>query len=350
MIASLRLQNFRSYKDASFEFTSGVNIIVGPNGSGKTNLLEALLYLARGNSYRGRDSLLIKQGAAWARLDCVNYKNETRTVKLKADAENTTKEFVIGDVVKKRLTAVTVLPVVLFEPNHLQLVSGDPALRRWFLDDLALHILPSSKVTLRAYARALAQRNALLKQQAPPERFFVWDVRLAELAGDIVRLRAEAIKRINKRLLTIYRELGGQAKALQTNYETKFSVERYSEQLMKYLHEQQDTDKQRGFTGQGPHRDDMSILFDGVDARSRVSRGEARTLLLALKIIEMELASAEAQPTLLLDDVFSELDGKRRKALAERLKGYQTFITTTDADVAIENFQKTATIIPVTTS
>lgn len=347
MIASLRLQNFRSYKDASFEFTDGVNIIVGPNGSGKTNLLEALLYIAKGSSYRGRDSQLIKQGVEWARLDTINDKNETRTVKLKTADENTTKEFVIHGGIKKRLSAATTLPVVLFEPNHMQLISGDPALRRSFMDDLSLHISPSSVITLRAYTRALAQRNALLKQQAHSERFFVWDIRLAELASDIVRLRSEAINRINTRLLAVYRELGGQAKSLETRYETRFSVERYGEQLMKYLHDNQDTDKQRGFTTQGPHRDDMSVLFDGVSARSRVSRGEARTLLLALKIIEMELASQGANPTLLLDDVFSELDGKRRKALAERLKDYQTFITTTDADLVIDHFSSSCNIIPL---
>lgn len=347
MIASLRLQNFRSYKDASFEFTNGVNIVVGPNGSGKTNLLEALLCLARGSSYRGRDSQLIRQGAEWARIDTVNDKNETRTVKIKSDGEGTTKEFAIGDVAKKRLTSATTLPVVLFEPNHLQLVSGDPTLRRGFLDDLGLLIMPSSAVTLRAYARALAQRNALLKQQAPPESFFVWDVRLAELASDIVKLRTEAIKRTNDRLLTTYRELGGQAKSLQADYQTKFTVERYGEQLMRYLHDHQDTDKQRGFTGQGPHRDDMGLYFNSVEARSRMSRGEARTLLLALKIIEMELASGDAQSTLLLDDVFSELDGKRRKSLAERLRGNQTFITTTDADLVIDHFSSSCNIIPL---
>jgi DNA replication and repair protein RecF len=283
----------------------------------------------------------------WARLDSASEKNIKRTVKLQRQGEVLNKEFIIDGVTKKRLNASTTLPVVLFEPNHLQLISGDPQLRRDFLDELGVHILPAAVMTTRSYKRALAQRNSLLKQAAHADRFFVWDVRLAELADTIVNLRNQAIGRVNSRLLKVYRELGGKAKSLEAVYESRFNSQNYGEALMKYLAEHIDRDKERGFTSQGPHRDDVVFLFDGIDARERASRGEARTLLLALKIIEMELAAEQAEPLLLLDDVFSELDGHRRKALAERLKGYQTFITTTDADVAIENFQDKATIIPL---
>ena len=129
MISAIRLQNFRSYKDDSFEFEPGVNIVVGPNASGKTNLLEAVLVLARGSSYRARDSELIKFDQPWARLDG-NFEKNTRVVKL----EPPNKTFILDDKTYRRLNLDKTLPVVLFEPNHLQLMTRGPDQRRDYFD------------------------------------------------------------------------------------------------------------------------------------------------------------------------------------------------------------------------
>ena len=135
MIADLRLQHFRSYTDTLFEFGNGVNIIVGPNGSGKTNLLEGILVLCRGGSYRAIDRELVQHGEEWARLDG-HVHDQERVVKLQLFGETVKKEYATGGTVLKRLPLARTVPVVVFEPNHLQLLTESPELRRQFLDDV----------------------------------------------------------------------------------------------------------------------------------------------------------------------------------------------------------------------
>ncbi|HEX7963747.1 MAG TPA: AAA family ATPase, partial [Candidatus Saccharimonadales bacterium] len=197
MITNLRLQHFRSYDDASFELEGGVNIIVGPNASGKTNLLEAVLVLARGASYRGRDGELVRFGASWARLDAETLEGE-RVVKLVCESdERCVKSFVMDGQQLSRLTPQRTLPIVLFEPNHLLLLSGSPELRRSFLDDLIEQTNVRFGPLRRHYKRVLAQRNALLKKQPRDleQQLFVWNVRLSELGGQIARERAALVAR-----------------------------------------------------------------------------------------------------------------------------------------------------------
>jgi DNA replication and repair protein RecF len=145
MISTLRLQNFRSYADASFEFDPGVNIVVGPNASGKTNLLEAVLVLARGSSYRARDAELIKFDKPWARLDGF-FEKHTRTVKL----EPPSKTYIIDDKPYKRLSLDKTLPTVYFEPNHLQLMVRGPEQRREYFDDLLERSQPAYRTLLNS--------------------------------------------------------------------------------------------------------------------------------------------------------------------------------------------------------
>jgi DNA replication and repair protein RecF len=348
-LASLRLQSFRSYLDGSFEFSSGVNIIVGPNASGKTNLLEAILMIASGSTYRGRDQLVVRFGSDWARLDGLLTNGAERTLKLEVVASDTLqKSLIIDGKPHKRFSAPQTIPVVLFEPNHLSLIAGEPAERREYLDSFAASLDTTLHDTLKRYRRILFQRNRLLKTNASQNQFFVWDMQFAELAEKIVAARAELIRSINKKITNTYKQLGGKANKIELSYTTKIAYDQsYGSKLLARLKSKHTLELETGFTVSGPHRDDFVVLFGGVDARERASRGEVRSLLLALKIIELEMSSKTQSPILLLDDVFSELDGRRRKALAERLKNYQTFITTTDADVVIEHFQEGATIIAI---
>src|SRR6185436_8094724 len=164
MITDLRLQHFRSYKDAAFELGPGVNIIVGPNASGKTNLLEALLVLGRGNSYRAKDAELVMFKKEWARLDA-DLPDSKRVVKLQPTPDGkVAKTFEIDGQSVSRLTTARSLPIVLFEPNHLLLLNSSPELRRTFLDDLLEQTVPGFGATRRHYKRVLAQRNTLLKR------------------------------------------------------------------------------------------------------------------------------------------------------------------------------------------
>lgn len=351
MITDIRLQNYRSYDDASFELSSGVNIIVGPNASGKTNLLEAVLLLARGNSYRAKDiTELISFNKPWARLDSHSDLNQQRTVKI--TREPSSKKYEIDNKAFKRLSLQYSIPVVLFEPNHLSLLHGSPEKRREYLDDLLEQTKPGYSTIRRHYKRTLAQRNSLLKNSTnlTYTQVFPWDVRLSQLAGTIVQAREEITSQINQLLPNIYEQISQTKTQVAALYACAWQPNGYESKLLHTLETSFVADRQRGFTSSGPHRDDLQFTFDDHIASETASRGEVRTTLLALKIIELTIIEKSRQqtPMLLLDDVFSELDGKRRHALTEQLSNYQTFITTTDADLAVKHFTQTCNIIPLT--
>ena len=348
MITDLRLQHFRSYSDDSFEFQPGVNIIVGPNASGKTNLLEAILVLAAGSSYRVSDAELVRRDQPWARLDSHDSNDHDRTMKLVLDPRPF-KTFEMSGKIIRRLSMRDKLPVVLFEPNHLQLLAGSPEQRRAYLDDLLEQTEVGYGSLRREYKRILAQRNSLLKQPSTlvSGQLFAWNIRLSEAAGRIVRARSTVTVALNDRLSSLYGDLSHSQTHVAMAYASRFIPDNYQSGLLKKLEADVALDQIRGYTGSGPHREDLLVTFDGQPAVLSASRGESRTAVLALKILELDMlrAARDTSPILLLDDVFSELDGTRRRALTNYLKDYQTFITTTDADVVIQNFTESCHII-----
>ncbi len=351
MIQNLRLQHFRSYDDESFEFEDRVNIVVGPNASGKTNLLEAILMLCKGSSYRAKDAEVIAYDKPWARVDA-QLQKESRTLKLSKEAdERVKKEFVISDQTFKRLSYQKTIPFVLFEPNHLQLLSGSPEHRRDYLDDLLEKLVLEFKQMRRQYKRTLAQRNALLKHATDVRgQLFAWNVRLGALGSQIALKRLTLIDQLNEQLSTIYGQLAHQKTKVRISYRSSCKIDNYGSDLLHKLETGVELDIQRGFTSYGPHRDDWNLILDEHPVEHTASRGETRTLLLALKLLELSLVeqTRNQKPILLLDDVFSELDGARRRALTETLKTHQTFITTTDADVVLQYFMDECRIIPTT--
>lgn len=334
MVTNIRLQHFRSYADSSFELSKGVNIIVGPNASGKTNLLEAVLMIARGSSYKAKDTELIRFGSSWARLDAQTL-SHSRVVKIKAGPPPG-KVFEMDGQVLMRLHPTRMLPVVLFEPNHLLLFNGSPDLRRTFLDDLIEQTEPGFGNVRRHYRRVLAQRNSLLKKNPHDlhKQLFVWNVRLSELGGQLAKQRQALVERFNVRVPEFYRQLAVRDNIIELQYSSRFNPGSYESQLLHTLEASVELDVLRGFTAYGPHRDDLSVTMDGHSLQETASRGETRTLVLTLKIIELQMVEAAhgTKPLLLLDDVFSELDAQRRQALTTFVESYQTFITTTDAD------------------
>lgn len=343
MVSSIALQHFRSYKAADFDFGTGVNIIVGPNASGKTNLLESLLVIALGGSYRVRDIDLIEFNEPWARIDAV-VDDRPRIVKLqKTTADRVGKTFEIDGQVMSRLHHNRTIPVVLFEPNHLLRLSSVPDLRRTFIDDLIEQTDANFATVRRHYKRVLAQRNALLKRNPSDlkKQLFVWDIRLSELGGRIVRLRRELIDDCNTQLSTIYDGLAQSTAEVGLRYQTPLEGD-YETALLKKLEEHVELDVLRGFTAYGPHRDDIGVLLNSHQLHEAASRGEIRSVVLALKIVELQLLenARGVRPILLLDDVFSELDRERRKALTGYVEQYQTFITTTDADDVAKSFSR----------
>lgn len=347
MIRDLRLQHFRSYADTTYEFGDGVNIIVGPNASGKTNLLEAILVLCKGSSYRANDTELILHNKQWARLDGhINQQN--RTVKIVASGDSVKKEYTIGGTILKRLPMSRSVPAVVFEPNHLQLLTESPELRRNFLDDIIEQTNPEYGEIRRRYKRSLSQRNHLLKQSFTNDQIFVWNVRLSELGEQIATSRSKFIDQHSAELGRLYNKLAGKRLKAEMKYVSKINSQTYGSTMLKALEQRIDTDKERGFTTIGPHRDDLGLLLGGYSIATSASRGETRTMLLALKLLEVRSVekARDIKPILLLDDVFSELDGTRRRTLTEHMKDHQTFITTTDADIVVQHFLDECTVIP----
>jgi len=349
VITSARLQNYRSYTDSSFEFESHVNIIVGPNASGKTNLLDALYYAATGGSMKPSSEHVVRHEQSWARIDCMTSENQTRTVKIKQSPTGLQKELLLDDKLYRRLPKDRMLPVVLFEPNHLYFITTSPDMRRQLIDGI-LEKSQEGFITLKnKYVRTLRQRNALLKQPLDQVRsqIFAWDVRISELAGQYTEERLKLLRKINETSSEIYTSIAGNQHSLLLTYESKISATNYASNLLTKLQARLELDHQRGFTGYGPHRDDIGLLIDDKDMRDVASRGETRSILLTLKVTEAQILEEvhQQKPILLLDDVFGELDGSRRKSLISFMQGSQTFITTTDADVVNDHLGKNSYLI-----
>lgn len=325
--------------------------MVGPNTAGKTNLLEAVMVACTGSSFRAKDVQLIQNTKEWARIDVHTSQNELRTIKIQKDLHNKTKKtYEIDDKSFTRLSIDKKQPVVLFEPNNLQLIEGEPTLRREYLDALLEQSLPGYSQQLAQYRRVLAQRNRLLKQDFFDEKqLFAWNVKLVELAEKIALQRQAVISVINNRINQLYQSISTKNKHTSVAYISTVQSQNYGSQLLQLLERDIDKDRLRGFTSHGPHRDDMVVCFGSDPALHTASRGELRTLVLTLKILELQLLEDRrgVRPTLLLDDVFSELDGGRRKALTDFLKDHQTILTTTDADIAVAHFSTNSNVIAI---
>lgn len=351
MLSDVQLQHYRSYADDSFELGSGVNIIVGPNASGKTNLLEAILMVCAGTSYRAPDQELIAFQKPWAKITAHTEANQERVVKLQREDTKPSKKFMIDGREQRTLPLNRAIPITLFEPDHLQILSGPPELRRNYIDNLIEQTKAGYKKLRQEYGRIVRQRNALLRQEygVAQDQLFAWNIRLSEVGSRIVQARADTIKQLNQHVAEVYSKIADTITPITLTYDPGSHVDSYATYLLKKLESRTEFDRQRGFTSCGPHRDDLGISIGGQRAQTAASRGEARTLLLTLKILELQLLEKVwgDKPILLLDDVFSELDGTRRRALTDFLKDHQAFITTTDADVVVQHFMDRCTIIPI---
>lgn len=348
MITYVRLQNFRSYTDGSFEFDPKVNIVIGPNASGKTTIIEAILLAYQGKSFKSSDKDLRRLDSEWSRVD-IGYDDGLRVVKLQPKPSGLLeKTFDINNKQYKRLMYTRALPVVLFEPNDLLLFSAGPEGRRVFMDTVISQVKPSYRVVLQHYKRVLAQRNALLKQPGlDNKQLFVWNLRLSELAGKIVAERVALVADINSRLSDMYNQIAQEAVELTFEYKSPIPLSSYESSFLRLLEQSLERDILLGFTSKGPHREDITLRMGESLVSEVASRGEIRSILLVLKMIEAEMieSSTGVKPLLLFDDVFSELDGHRRQTLVNFIKSYQSIITTTDADVVLAHFTDEAKVI-----
>lgn len=330
-ISKLRVQNFRSHSDFLLEIGQKSTLISGENGSGKTSLLEAMFFALQGTSFRSSDKEILKNdGSEWFRIDLKTDDDLVRTVKFEKLGEKSKKTFEIDGRKSARMLASSKIPIILFEPDDLQLLSGSPNRRREFLDRFLSQIYPSFALALSRYSKALKQRNALLKREnVSTDELFPWNLMLAEFGAEIIEKRVKLVKSLNLRLSETYAKIAG----VNDKIEIFYLGEQFSKDaILKIMSENFARDRILGHTTFGPHKHDIRFNFNQKDARNVASRGEIRSLVLSLKFIETDFLAemSEKSPIVLLDDVFSELDESRQKLLTEHFSKYQTIITSTN--------------------
>jgi len=337
VIKSIQLKNFRNHKDTRLGLGSGVNVLVGDNAQGKTNLLEAIFLTCVGRGWRThKDKDLIQFGHDFAKVKTIAQKEYGEVevdIKLSRDAKKAIS--INGIPVQKMGELMGQINCVFFSPDELRLVKEAPADRRRFLDIDISQLDKSYFYALLRYNKILAQRNALLKSVGEDiEKWLdIWDVELAKAGTQIIEKRIEFIERLKGKVASVHGFLTNNEEEIVLSYEG------VKNDLSEELEKAREKDMRLRTTTIGPHRDDICILVSGKDVRSFASQGQQRTVALSIKLAELEIFKelTGEMPVLLLDDVLSELDAKRQQRLLHALTGVQAVITATQFDGAIDD-------------
>ena len=336
IVHRLELVDFRNYQEASFDFHPGITAVVGLNGQGKTNLAEALAYLASLDSFRGAPGdALIRAGAdqAVVRATVVQPDGREVLVELELSRHGRNRVQVNRQRLGRTRDLLGVMRVTVFSPDDLQLVKGGPGERRRFLDDTLVSLALKYDSMRLELDRIVKQRNTLLKQaggrldEAGELTLQVWDTKLAEVGDRFGHARAVLVARLSPTVAEAYEQLADTPTPVELRYEPPW---RGSGGLAAALAAVRTDDLRRGVSTVGPHRDDVELFVNGMPARTHASQGEQRTLALALRLgaHRMVAEKAESVPVLVLDDVLSELDPTRCTALLRHLPPGQVVLTT----------------------
>lgn len=335
-LLSLELRNYRNYGRLHLEPGPRLNVFFGANGQGKTNLLESVAILALSTSPRARkESELVGPVAAETRIGALVEGGGRRSeigISIRVDGDRARRRIEVDGRPRRAVDLPGLFRVTLFWPDDLNLVKAGPEHRRRLLNEMLVQVRPGYARTLSRYQRVLLQRNALLKQVSLGEQqvsfLDVWDPELARLGGEIAEARRSAVEALSVIAPDGHAALSG-GETLELEYAGP------PDDLLQALQAGRRADVRRGSTSVGPHRDDVLIRIDGREARAFASQGQQRTAVVSIKLAEAALVAEMTgeQPVLLLDDVLSELDAGRRRALLERVgDGGQVIITSVEAD------------------
>lgn len=337
----LSLTHFRSYEFLDWRPDAGLNLLIGRNGAGKTNLLEAVGYISGLKSFRGAsDGALISDQAESAVIRGGLMTDERqRLVEIEVRREGRRRAQVDKSILRRTSDMLGVVRVIAFLPEDLDLVKRGPGLRRELLDEVAVQLWPASHLDQVELERSLRQRNAFLKAGDRDETTLsVWDARVAQSGGRVMARRARVVEILRPRLESAYSEIADDGAKASLDYRPDWwegplgsaPAASYADALSKALEGARRIDYERRMTTVGPHRDDPVFTIDERQARSHGSQGEQRTIALAVRLAAHRAVADELgeQPILLLDDVFSELDPARSASLARALPAdTQTLIT-----------------------
>ncbi|BEP27673.1 DNA replication/repair protein RecF [Helicovermis profundi] len=354
-IKEIKLINFRNYEELKIDFSNNVNIIMGNNAQGKTNLIESIYLSGFGKSFRTskeNDIININKDFLFVRITFVK-KNRENTIEYKI-INNKKKEIKINNnSIKKISDLLGIINIVIFSPDDLKLIKNSPLERRKFIDRELSQMNNAYCKNLIEYHKILNHRNKLLKQiffnNKLKDTLDIWNKKLVEIGIVIIIKRREFIKNLSSISNKIHKNITNNLENLSIIYEPNIksslsnnnkNIEiEFSELLTKNI----EVDIKRGYTSIGPHRDDISFFINDIDVKKYGSQGQQRTSVLSLKLSEIELIYNETKeyPILLLDDVMSELDINRQNDLVKTLNKVQTIITTTDVNnIHINNINK----------
>jgi len=338
-IKKLKLTNFRNYDYALVDFGKGISLVTGANAQGKTNLVESLVIASTTKSPR-TSSLqeVIKDGQASAGVEVIyerKYGQASISYTISAKGEKT---FCLnGNPVSKLGEIFGNIVVIYFSPADLKIVSASPAERRDFMDTDISQLSGSYYNLLQRYNKVLMQRNKLLKTERDRQLLIsqipVWNEQLASVASLIIKTRKGFVEKLKQPAKEAMKFISSSKDELEVEYigARGSTSEEIKKELLKSLEYNLERDIELGYTSVGPHRDDIYFGLNGKDARSFSSQGQQRSIVLALKLAEMEIFKNEMgeSPILVLDDVFSELDTTRQRRLYEKMSEFQTIITGT---------------------
>lgn len=336
----ISLHNFRSYSNLELALEPGTHIFIGENGEGKTNIIEAVMYLALLSSHRiSSDAPLIRLGSdrAYVRARVINEEHET-LIELEINNGRANRAKVNQNPVRSQRAIQGLVKAICFSPEDLDLVRGDPSERRNFLDQLLTQRNPRLAGVISDYEKALKQRNTLLRARAPERTLHPWDTHLANFGGEMVAARVQLISELSPLLIDSYESISAKKKptlgyksSIDTPTDNKESnKELILERIANLAHQE----RERGISLVGPHRDDLLLNLGEHPVKGFASHGESWSIALALRLASYDLLKNDGDnPILILDDVFSELDESRRERLSKlAATTEQTLIT-----VAVEN-------------
>lgn len=324
----LALNDFRSYTEVDLSFSPGTTSIVGSNGQGKTNIVEAIGYLATLSSHRvAQDAPLVRNGAERAYVrGAVNSEGRTTTLEVEINPGKANRARINGSPVPRAREIVGILKSVLFAPEDLALIKGDPSDRRYFLDQLLTLRTPRLAGVFADFERTLKQRNALLRSASGARRFDtatldVWDANLATLGSEIVAARYQLLQSLTPLIQNAYSDLAAKGDISCTYKASNIEYRDFSRDAILYalqaeLASLRGQELERGVTLVGPQRDDVLLNLNANPAKGYASHGESWSYALALRLASYDLLRGDGeQPILILDDVFAELDAARRAHL-----------------------------------
>ncbi len=342
-VSSLRLSHFRNYESLEVGFHPQLNLFLGSNAQGKTNILEALYCLSTTRSFRAAvDEEMVRFGQEEGAIEGHLHREEGQeTIRLELRKGKSKALIVNGKKQKKLSSLLGRMPAVVFSPDDLFLVKGGPGLRRRYLDVTILQMDQGYLAHLQQYERTLKQRNSLLRQRAPGTegQLAVWDLPLARHGAAVMAKRKQVAEHLTDFAGEALRDLTGGAEEFEVRYEPQVAFEpkeeALSQRILDALGKARREEMARGVTVVGPHRDDLGLWVNGQPLRKFGSQGQQRTGALALKLAQLSLLSegCHTNPLVLFDDVMAELDEKRQAFFLNRLQqGGQAFLTGTSAN------------------